>query len=102
MAGLAFGVLIGWRLLAHVDIRAGRAAGVISHPADLTLLPLLLITFAVKYTFGVIAATSPDLLQHTGFRLADLLLSGTFTGIFIGKFIRYLRAYQTTGVALGA
>lgn len=102
LTGIAVGALIGWRLLFHADIRADQAAGVINRPADHTLLPLLLVTFAVKYAFGVIAATSPDLLQHMGFRMADLLLSGLFTGIFIGKFARYTRAYRMTGTALGA
>lgn len=102
LTSIVLGAVIGWRLLAHADIRADRAAGIINRPADHTLLPLLLVTFAVKYTFGVIAATSPDLLLHTGFRVADLLLSGAFTGIFIGKFARYARAYRTTGAAIGA
>jgi hypothetical protein len=102
VAGIALGMVIGWHLLAHAYIRADRVAGVISRPADFTLLPLLLITFAVKYMFGVIAAISPDLLHHMGFRLADLLLSGAFTGIFIGKFARYLRAYHASGAIIRA
>jgi hypothetical protein len=101
LTGIAMGTLIGWRLLAHADIRADRATGIIWRPADLTLLPLLLLTFAVKYSFAATAAISPDLLQHAGFRLADLLLSGAFTGHFIGKFARYTHAYRTTGAAIG-
>lgn len=102
LTGLAFGMLVGWQLLAQADIQGDRMAGVINRPADFTLLPLLMITFAVKYTFGAIAAISPDLLLNTTFRMADLLLSGAFTGIFIGKFIRYARAYRIAGAMIGA
>lgn len=100
LAGLAVGALIGWRLLAHADIRADRAAGIVERPADDTLLPLLLMTFALRYGVGALAATAPDLLFHQAFRVTDLLLSGVFTGIFIGKFTRYVRACTATGATL--
>lgn len=102
LGGIAMGAGIGWRLLAHADIRADHTTGTLWRPADRTLLALLLLTFGVKYSFGAIAAISPDLLQHAGFRLADLLLSGAFTGIFIGKFARYARAYHTQSATIGA
>lgn len=89
LAGIAVGAAIGWYILSRYTIVADRPAGVLHRPADNTLLPLLIATFAVKYSFGVISATSPQLLAETGFRIADLALSGFFTGIFIGKFIRY-------------
>ncbi|GHG21706.1 DUF6622 family protein [Paracoccus aerius] len=102
LAGIALGSVIGWRLLARADIRADASSGMISRPADMTLLPLLLVAFGVKYSFGVIAATSPQLLHQAGFRAADLLLCGAFTGIFIGKFARYALAHRTTRSAFGA
>lgn len=92
LGGGIVGGAIGWRLLARSRIRADRAAGLIERDADFTLLPLLLVTFAIRYAFGAMAAISPDLLQQTGFRLTDLLLSGMFVGIFVGKFARYARA----------
>lgn len=89
LAGIAIGASIGWSIASRFNLVADRSAGVIHRPADMTLLPLLLVTFAVKYGFGVIAAVAPHLLAETGFRIADLILSGLFTGIFVGKFIRY-------------
>jgi hypothetical protein len=71
---------------------------VLHRPADFTLLPLLLATFAVKYSFGVIGAVSPQLLAETGFQVVDLALSGTFTGIFVGKFLRYARIWRASGL----
>ncbi|MNV44324.1 hypothetical protein D3C71_1360780 [compost metagenome] len=60
--------------------------------ADYSLLPLLLVTFAVKYGFEVALSASPSLSADGSFRAAYLLLSGGFTGVFIGKYLRYLRA----------
>ncbi|MGL4693854.1 MAG: DUF6622 family protein, partial [Stenotrophomonas maltophilia] len=51
-----------------------------------------LVTFAVKYGFECALSVSPALSADGGFRTAYLLLSGGFTGIFIGKYLRYLRA----------
>ena len=90
LLGIAVGSVIGWMIVSRYAIVADKAAGVIHRPADNTLLPLLLLTFAIKYSFGVIGATSPALLAEMGFRIADLVLSGLFTGIFIGKFLRYV------------
>lgn len=93
VVGLVAGVAIGWLLLKGKAITADPASGVIHRPADLTLLPLILVTFAVKYAFGAIGSISPDLLQEPAFRLADLGLSGLFSGIFVGKFAVYAGRY---------
>jgi len=98
LVGIAAGAVVGWYIASRSSIVADRAAGVLHRPADYWLLPLLLVTFAVKYVFGVIGAVSPDLLTETGFRLFDLILSGFFTGIFVGKFIRYASIWRAAGV----
>lgn len=51
-----------------------------------------MVTFVVKYGFEATLAVNPTMAQVDGFRIAHLLLSGVFTGIFIGKFLRYARA----------
>lgn len=91
VAGLAIGVAIGYFMLRKAAITVDRTTGVIHRPADYSLLPLVILIFAVKYTFGAIAAISPELLMDPGFRIADLGLSGLFTGTFIGKFAVYAR-----------
>lgn len=93
LAGLVVGVALGWLLLRGLAITVDAQTGVIHRPADYTLLPLVLATFAVKYAFGAIAATSPALLQEPMFRLADLGLSGLFSGLFVGKFAVYAAKY---------
>ncbi len=94
LAGLLVGIVFGWLLLRNMAITVDPATGVIHRPADFTLLPLILVTFAVKYAFGAIAATAPDLLQEPMFKLADLGLSGLFSGIFVGKFALYVSRYR--------
>jgi len=93
LVGILVGIAAGWLLVRNAAIRVDPASGVIHHPADYTLLPLIVFTFAVKYTFGVISATSPDLLQQPAYMLADLGLSGLFSGMFIGKFAVYAGRY---------
>ncbi len=68
--------------------RRGRCAG-----PPVTVLPLILVAFAAKYTLAVMAALSPALLADTAYRLTDLGISGLFAGIFLGKFGRYVSVY---------
>ena len=100
LAGIAAGSAVGWFIASRFDIVADRAMGVLHRPADFSLLPLLLATFAIKYSFGVISAVAPQLLTQTGFQIADLTLSGLFTGIFVGKFVRYAWIWRQAGLSL--
>ena len=92
LLGLAAGTGFGWWLLRHLRITVDAATGRLHRPADYTLLPLLMTTFVVKYGFEATLAINPAMAQDSSFRIAHLLLSGIFTGIFIGKFLRYARA----------
>ena len=94
LVGIAGGAAIGWNIVSRYNLIPDHVAGTIHRPADMTLLPLLLVTFSIKYGFGVIAAVSPDLLAEPAFMISDLLLSGLFTGIFIGKFARYVWVWR--------
>ncbi|KAA0971175.1 DUF1453 domain-containing protein [Aureimonas fodinaquatilis] len=94
IAGIGVGVGIGILLLRRAAIFADPSTGLIHRPADYTLLPLVLITFAIKYTFGVIAAVSPEHMLEPAFRFSDLVLPGTASGIFVGKFTVYLQRWM--------
>ena len=50
--------------------------------------------FLVKYGFEAAFAVSPSLSAHAGFSAAYLLLTGGFTGIFVGKYARYLASLR--------
>lgn len=94
LAGISAGAVIGWLLAARAGIHVDAASGRITRAADYSLLPLLVLTFLVKYAFEVALAMQPALAGDVVFRAASLMVSGGFTGIFIGKFLRYLRTYQ--------
>jgi len=92
LVGIGVGMALGWLLLRRATLTLNAATGKLWRSADYSLLPLLLVTFAVKYGFEVALSVAPSLAADGGFRAAYLLLSGGFTGIFIGKYWRYLRA----------
>ncbi|MEN4950601.1 DUF6622 family protein [Stenotrophomonas sp. TWI819] len=100
LVGIAAGMGLGWLLLRRATLTLNAASGTLWRSADYSLLPLLLVTFAVKYGFEVALSVSPSLNVDAGFRAAYLLLSGAFTGIFIGKYLRYLRASRQVPAAV--
>lgn len=92
-AGLVLGVLIGYKLVNPALITSTSEPRSINRPADYSVLPLMMIAFVVKYILGVIASLSPETLQQPGGRVLALVSGGLFAGVFIGKFIHYLRCY---------
>lgn len=94
LVGIGAGMGLGWLLLRRATLVMNPTTGKLWRSADYSLLPLLLVTFAVKYGFESALAMSPTLAGDVGFRAAYLLLSGGFTGIFIGKYLRYAAAWR--------
>lgn len=92
LVGIAAGMGLGWMLLRRATLTVNASTGKLWRSADYSLLPLLLVTFAVKYGFECALSITPALSADVSFRAAYLLLSGAFTGIFIGKYCRYLVA----------
>lgn len=92
VVGIAAGAGVGWILLRRLKLRVESSTGKLWRGADYSLLPLLLVTFVIKYGFETALAVAPGLSSNAGFSAAYLLLSGGFTGIFIGKYCRYLAA----------
>lgn len=92
--GLLTGAFLGSRLLSLDGLSVDYGTGIMVRPADKTLLPLLLATFAVKYVIGAALAIDSALAAQPGFSICDLVLSGGFTGIFAGKFYSYYRAHK--------
>lgn len=90
LVGIGAGMALGWMLLRRATLTLNTSTGKVWRSADYSLLPLLLVTFLVKYGFEVALAVSPALSANGNFSAAYLLLSGGFTGIFVGKYLRYL------------
>lgn len=101
MAGVATGAGLGWLLLNRLKLTLDRSTGKLWRNADFSLLPLLLITFLVKYGFEVAFAVSPSLTANACASAAYLLLSGGFTGLFIGKYCRYLASLRLDAAGKG-
>lgn len=101
LAGIGAGAALGWLLLHRLKLTVDSSTGKLWRSADFSLLPLLLITFLVKYGFETAFAVSPALTAHAGFSAAYLLLSGGFTGIFVGKYCRYLASLRMIGAGKG-
>ncbi|MFV1847614.1 DUF6622 family protein [Stenotrophomonas maltophilia] len=101
LAGIGSGAALGWLLLGHVKLTFDSATGKLWRNADYSVLPLLLVTFLVKYGFEVAFAVSPTLTTHAGASAAYLLLSGGFTGLFIGKYCRYLASLRLDAAGKG-
>jgi hypothetical protein len=102
LLALAAGATLGMWLLRHALVSVDRTLGIIHRPGDGTVLPLILLAFGIKYGLGVIGAMTPALLQNTGFWVLEVVASGGFTGIFLGKYVVYLRAYFTDGTGRAA
>ena len=99
LVGALAGAPVGMALVRRMVLLVDRARGVIHRPGDPTLLPLVLLTFAIKFGFGVMQAISPERFQQGWLPAADLLLNGFFVGIFIGKFAIYARRYSQNMIA---
>lgn len=101
LVGIAAGAALGWLLLDRLKLTMDRSTGKLWRNADFSLLPLLLVTFLVKYGFEVAFAVSPSLIANAGFSAAYLLLAGGFTGLFIGKYCRYLASLRVDAAGKG-
>ncbi|MCU1135099.1 DUF6622 family protein [Stenotrophomonas maltophilia] len=101
LGGIATGAALAWLLLNRLKLTLDRSTGKLWRSADFSLLPLLLATFLVKYGFEVAFAVSPTLTASAGFSAAYLLLTGGFTGIFVGKYARYLASLRVDAAGKG-
>ncbi|MNP81444.1 hypothetical protein D3C76_1798000 [compost metagenome] len=53
----------------------------------------MMLAFAVKYVLGVMSAIAPDVLLRPGVSAFAIITGGLFAGVFVGKFVRYVRVY---------
>ncbi|WP_337017458.1 hypothetical protein [Leclercia sp. AS011] len=57
-----------------------------------------MMAFAVKYVLGVMSAITPEVLQRPGVSAFAIITGGLFAGVFVGKFVRYVRVYLAAEV----
>lgn len=95
LVALAAGAGVGWLLLRHKNILVDRSRGVLFRPADYTVMPLILGSFAVKYAFGTLGSLHPELVHQANLGMIEGAVYGFFCGIFVGKFANYSLRYLT-------
>lgn len=92
LVGMIVGTVFGWLQLARLRIVVDQKQQLLSIQGSAFTLIFLLLTFAVKYLIGYLVVTDAQLNVQLPLLYALLLLSGFFTGVFIGRFA--LAAYR--------
>lgn len=91
--GLTAGAILGWLMVRKWTVKAQRYDQ-ISLPPSWTVLVLILLFFMIRYYFVFNYEMHPKAATHLF--MADSLVSGVMTGIFIGRayhlFAKYHRA----------
>lgn len=90
---LVGGYLLGWLPYQFSDITAEKDKGLLHIKGNWHTLVLLLLTFAVKYAVAVVLATHAHLSPYQIYAL--MLVSGLFTGAFVGRFVYALKVLRT-------
>lgn len=89
--GLAAGSLVGWLMVRKWVIQVHRY-DMVSLPPTWTVLILVLLFFAIRYYFVFNYEMHPKAASHLF--LADSLVSGIMTGIFIGRAYHLFTKYH--------
>ena len=82
---------LGWYQIYRLAIEADKKNKLIKVPGTWSTLIIIMIIFFSKYYFGYETAAHPEVLHHKGFVFVMLGLSGVFTGLFIGRVVRYMQ-----------
>ena len=97
-SAMLIGTLFGWAEVyrQHMHIRVDKVKHLIQVPGSWITLALILIIFASKYYFGYELDRDPELIHQNAFEYSMLIVSGTCTGLFIGRALCYLFKYNNT------
>ncbi|MBX7067611.1 MAG: hypothetical protein K1X28_10315 [Parachlamydiales bacterium] len=81
--GIVGGSVLGWQSVVSWKIKADRKNKTVTLPGTWSVLVLILLVFAVRSFFVYSYETHPKQVEE--YYIYDSLLSGIFTGIFIGR-----------------
>ena len=93
LVGLLSGAAIGYILIQRATVTRAAAPRSIYRAADYSALPFMLLAFAVKYVLGVMTAIAPEVLLRPAVSALVIITGGLFAGVFVGKFVRYVRVW---------
>lgn len=92
---LVMGAIIGSLSCFKYKIRVDREHKVLRIPGSPIPLILIILVFAKNYFYGYEHAVHPEMFKNIFFLAISYIVSGVFSGIFIGRagthFFRYLR-----------
>ncbi|HSX25691.1 MAG TPA: hypothetical protein VLE89_01620 [Chlamydiales bacterium] len=89
--GLIVGGYLGWIMVRSWKISIEKSKQSITLPPTWSTLILILLIFAIRYFFVYNYEVHPEIAPHLF--LADALISGVITGIFIGRAFHLYNKY---------
>lgn len=95
IVSIVIGVIFGWLLVYKQQLKVDRKHLLIEVPGSWQTLILALLIFSSKYYFGYELDVDPNLAEQTVFEFSMLSISGTITGLFIGRVICYIYRLKT-------
>ncbi len=97
---LLLGGALGWQMISSLPLEVNRDKASIRFPGGYSLLSLFLTIFAVKYCLGIAGGMHPEWRTAAPFVSIDIGISGTITGIFLGRLLCTWRRYQGKSIDL--
>lgn len=92
---LLIGVGLGYWQVSRFTIKVDRAKKLLQLPGSWQTLVLILFIFALKYYFGMQMGFDPQLATHLVFTIIMMAAYGITVGLFVGRFLCYLKALRT-------
>jgi hypothetical protein len=89
---LGLGAYLGIMEVRSWKISKNRQKGEITIPGNFSTLVLIVLIFALKFFWGYVYATQPDIPDWIYF--ADTLTSALVTGFFVGRAIFFYKSYH--------
>lgn len=90
--GIACGSVIGWQTVASWKVKADRKHKTVTLPGSWSILIYILIIFSIRTFFAYKYETLASHIER--YYIWDSLLSGVFTGIFIGRSYELYQKYK--------
>lgn len=96
VVGVTLGTLAGWWQLNSLQIEVDHAHKILKMPPSKFALALIILTFLVKYYIGFQLSTTPILTLKLA--MALIVVSGVFTGVFVGRLFYSLYLFKAPKV----
>jgi hypothetical protein len=91
----AIGIGVGWWQMQRTDISVIKEGGnkLLSIPKRKSTLWISLALFSSQFFLGIDLSTEGTMIQQTPLQIILLCFSGALTGLFVGRFAAYFKAY---------